>query len=90
MPDPPLTLADIDRLNTIANGEAVYLTSNDDVTTNPQWLTGQSEDGGEKTSVVIVVPREAGTVDVFYFYFFSFNWGGVVLTKELGAHVGDW
>jgi hypothetical protein len=93
---PTLTLHDLDRLDTVTRGgESVYLTSNDDITQNPAWLRGVDvvKDKKEKTSVVIVVPRPdlgRGTEDVFYFYFFSFNWGGVVLEKQLGDHVGDW
>jgi hypothetical protein len=70
-------------------GKDVYLTSNDNITTNPKWLEGTqpntkrgTED--EKTSVIIVVDKGEGIVDVFYFYFFAFNWGGVVLEKQLG------
>jgi hypothetical protein len=97
LPPPALELANLDRLNIVADGsKSVFLTSNDDITKRPKWLEGvdvKNDQKGGKTSVVIVVPREElgkGTVDVFYFYFFSFNWGGVVLEKQLGDHVGDW
>lgn len=30
--------------------------------------------------------KGAGVVDVFYFYFWAFNWGGVVLGKQLGKN----
>jgi hypothetical protein len=99
-PPPDLTLTNLDRLNIFADGsKSVYLTSNDDITKHPKWLEGidvkndGQKKGEEKTSVVVVVTREElgkGTQDVFYFYFFSFNWGGVVLDKQLGDHVGDW
>jgi hypothetical protein len=89
-PPPDLTLTNLDRLNIFADGsKSVY----------PKWLEGidvkndGQKKGEEKTSVVVVVTREElgkGTQDVFYFYFFSFNWGGVVLDKQLGDHVGDW
>jgi hypothetical protein len=88
IPDPPLTLANLDELNTVG-GKDVYLTSNDDITTNPKWLegitsrlTGETVDG--KTGVVVVVDKGESVVDVFYFYFWAFNWGGVVLEKQLG------
>jgi hypothetical protein len=76
-----------DRLNTIADGgKSVYLTSNDDITAHPTWLEGveMGKMSEEKTSVVIVVDKGEGIVDAFYFYFFAFNWGGVVLEKQLG------
>jgi hypothetical protein len=53
---------------------------------------GDSEEG--KTSVIVVVEKgdidwsrkkEGKIVDVFYFYFCSFNWGGVVLGNQLGT-----
>jgi hypothetical protein len=88
-------------LNTsgINGGTDVYLTSYDDVTTNPKWLEGIKLDanggtGNEKTAVIVVVDKgdlewsrkkEGKVVDVFYFYFWSFNWGGVVLGNQLGT-----
>ncbi|KAF2711734.1 hypothetical protein K504DRAFT_489547 [Pleomassaria siparia CBS 279.74] len=103
IPSPPLTLHNLDQLNnTSSQGADVYLTSVDDVTTNPKWLEGVvvdegggiGDEGEGKTGVTIVVEKGMGkegkVVDVFYFYFFSFNWGGVVLGNQLGDHVGDW
>jgi hypothetical protein len=87
MSPPPDDLFNLDRLNTIADGgKSVYLTSNDDVSTHPKWLEGVElgRMGEEKTSVVVVVDKGDGVVDAFYFYFFAFNWGGVVLEKQLG------
>lgn len=69
----------------------MYLTSNTDPATNPKWLegiapaaNGEVGNGEEKTSVIVVVDKGKGVVDVFYFYFYAFNWGGVVLGKQLG------
>lgn len=64
----------------------MYLTSKDDVTTNPKWLEGQDAFGldADKTGVVVVMEKQDGVVDAFYFYFWAFNWGGVVLEKQLG------
>ncbi|KAF2791963.1 hypothetical protein K505DRAFT_308528 [Melanomma pulvis-pyrius CBS 109.77] len=104
VPSPPPTLSNLDQLNTVGSngGTDVYLSSYDDITTNPKWVEGimPDENGGtgdEKTSAIIVVEKgyldgkEKGkVVDVFYFYFWSFNWGGVVLGNQLGDHVGDW
>jgi len=46
--------------------------------------------GEERSGVIVVVDKGEGIVDAFYFYFFAFNWGGIVLGKQLGDHVGDW
>ncbi|KAI8937932.1 hypothetical protein NX059_005615 [Plenodomus lindquistii] len=94
-------LSNLDDLNKQGGekGKDVYLTSNDDVSTNPAWLNGIDVDATEqnkedKTSVIVIVDKgkgqEGSVIDVFYFYFFSFNWGGVVLERQLGDHVGDW
>lgn len=40
--------------------------------------------GDKKTGVIVVVDKGEGVVDAFYFYLFAFNWGGVVLEKQLG------
>lgn len=90
--------ANLDQLNALGNaGTDVFLTSYDDVSSSPKWIQGirPSADGGmggEKTSVIVVVDKGdldgkaggKGVVDVFYFYFWSFNWGGVVLGNQLG------
>ena len=90
IPNAPLTLDNLDQLNTIG-GKDIYLTSNDDITTNPKWLEGEKDwTNGEKSGAIVVVDKGEGVVDAFYFYFFAFNWGGVVLEKQLGDHVGDW
>ena len=79
----------------------MYLTSKDDITTNPSWLNGVSPDSSEKTEnavpcAVIVNDHGDGTVDAFYMYFYSYNWGGEVKIFgliDLGNfddHVGDW
>lgn len=86
-----MTLANLNQLNSIGvkGGKDIYLTSNDDVTTNPAWLDGVKIDerggtGDERTGVIVLVDKGSGVVDVFYFYFFAFNWGGIVLEKQLG------
>lgn len=40
--------------------------------------------------VLIVVDKGDGIVDAFWFYFYSFNLGNVVLRIRFGNHVGDW
>ncbi|PGH19050.1 hypothetical protein AJ79_00084 [Helicocarpus griseus UAMH5409] len=41
-------------------------------------------------AVLIVVDKGNGVVDAFWFYFYSFNLGNVVLNIRFGNHVGDW
>jgi hypothetical protein len=56
--------------------------------------TGEGDGDEGKTGVIVVVEKgdvdwsrkkEGKVVDVFYFYFCSFNWGGVVLGNQLGT-----
>ncbi|KAF2757580.1 hypothetical protein EJ05DRAFT_511370 [Pseudovirgaria hyperparasitica] len=91
----PLDLNNLDTLNNLG-GENVYLTSNEDVTKNPTWLNGitpnangETENG--KTSVILTIDRGNNQLDAYYFYYYAFNWGGLVLGHlNLGNHVGDW
>ena len=90
----PLTLDNLDSLNALG-GKDVYLTSNDDITTDPAWLKGvrPNEQGrtAEIVSACIVVnDKGSGHVDAFYFYFYAYNQGNTICNKELGNHVGDW
>ena len=90
----PLTLDNLDSLNALG-GKNVYLTSLDDVTTNPSWLNGVKPDGTGKTNgvsstAVVVNDHGAGNVDAFYMYFYAYNGGPFVIDQEVGDHVGDW
>ncbi|KAF2104779.1 hypothetical protein NA57DRAFT_70985 [Rhizodiscina lignyota] len=95
----PLTVDNLNSLNNLG-GTSIYLTSKDDVTTNPSWLNGQSPDssgstGNAITCAVIVNDKGDGNVDAFYMYFYSYNWGGEVVVLGLNVgnfddHVGDW
>ena len=90
----PLTLSNLGSLNALG-GKGVYLTSVDDITTNPAWLNGVKPDGSGKTngavsSAVIVNDKGDGTVDAFYMYFYAFNAGPPVLGQPVNNHVGDW
>ncbi|PSN70142.1 hypothetical protein BS50DRAFT_571435 [Corynespora cassiicola Philippines] len=84
--------------NVNAYGQDVYLTSEDDVTTNPAWIKGVKPDKNGKTngavsSAIIVNDKGGGNVDAFYFYWYIYNWGGKVLglsSLNFGNHVGDW
>ncbi|KAI5835592.1 hypothetical protein K523DRAFT_318928 [Schizophyllum commune Tattone D] len=83
------TLADLNSLTTDA-----YLTSNDDVETNPSWLTSidnkPDADGLSKAPATIIAVQKDGFVDVFYFYFYSFDFGNDLFGIVFGNHVGDW
>ena len=56
----------------------------------PNWLKGVSKTDlvggtdGDQTGSIVVVEKGKGVVDVFYFIFFAFNFGGIVLGKNLG------
>ena len=41
-------------------------------------------------AVLVVVDKGHGIVDAFWFFFYSFNLGNVVLNIRFGNHVGDW
>ena len=88
----PLTLDNLDQLNA-NDGANVYLTSVDDITKNPAWLTGVKPDSTGKTPgatscAVIVNDHGNNVVDVFYMYFYAFNWGGRLLGFDVDDHVG--
>lgn len=75
----------------------MYLTSNEDITTGPKWLegitSGDTNDllpSTEISSVVVLVEKEGDILDAFYFLFYAYNYGGIVLSHQLGNHVGDW
>ena len=40
--------------------------------------------------IIIWTEKPHGIVDVFYFYFYSFNLGNTVAGWRFGNHVGDW
>lgn len=109
-------LNNLSALNRWEYGRHVFLTSNDNVESDPEWLMGEknipvaplppsrpsaahlpSEGSTEKVqggrseapAVLIVVNKGHGIVDAFWFFFYSFNLGNVVILR-FGNHVGDW
>ena len=90
-PSKPLTVSNVDQM-----GGDVWLTSNDDVTKNPQWMKGVRPDGqgkvnGATTTAIIVNDKGNGVVDAFYMYFYGYNYGGEVLGwKNLNFGRSTW
>ena len=41
-------------------------------------------------ATLVVVPKEDGIVDAFWFFFYSFNLGQTVFNIRFGNHLGDW
>jgi hypothetical protein len=72
-----LTLHNLDELNALGGGgREIFLTSADDVTTNPRWIEGVAPDATGRTPnavccVVIVADRGGGGLDAFYMYFYA-------------------
>lgn len=100
----PLTLDNLNALNTEGDngGADVYLTSTSYIDVNspdnmPVWTKGVlpnsngETEGAVSCAVIVIDHGSSGLVDVFYMYFYAFNWGGVYLDAlNLGNHVGDW
>ena len=55
-------------------------------------LPTENSRGGRSRApaVLVVVNKGHGIVDAFWFFFYSFNLGNVVLNIRFGNHVGDW
>ena len=101
----PLTLDNLNSSLSSYPGSSLYLTSIDDITANPTWLNGVKPDSAGKTGdavscAIIVNDHSSDTssfVDVFYIYFYAFNYGTFVAIAgedlddyPIGNHVGDW
>ncbi|KAK3718061.1 Vacuolar protein sorting-associated protein 62 [Vermiconidia calcicola] len=41
-------------------------------------------------AILVVVPKDDGIVDAFWFFFYSFNLGQKVFNIRFGNHIGDW
>lgn len=89
-----MTLDNLDQLNNLGGGN-VWLSSDDDFTTLPDWMRGVKPDANGKTEgvvscAVILQDKGNGVLDAYYMYFFAYNQGDFVLEQELGDHLGDW
>ncbi|KAI9743060.1 MAG: Vacuolar protein sorting-associated protein 62 [Claussenomyces sp. TS43310] len=86
-----VTLEDLNTFNS-----SVYLTSKDNTEDSPAWLLSAFNTPDNVTgyssapATIIVAEKDDGIVDVFYFYFYSYNEGPSVLGLAYGNHVGDW
>lgn len=58
------------------------------------WSAGKKKGspGGrsDAPAVLVVIDKGHGVVDAFWFFFYSYNLGNVVLNVRFGNHVGDW
>lgn len=83
------TLTDLNTLTADA-----FLTSNDDPETLPAWLLSTDNkpdaDGLSAAPATIIAVQKDGFIDVFYFYFYSFDFGNDLFGIVFGNHVGDW
>lgn len=55
-------------------------------------LMGKKVVGGrsDAPAVLVVVPKDDGVLDAFWFFFYSYNLGNAVFNVRFGNHVGDW
>jgi hypothetical protein len=72
-------------LDTLA--ATVYLTSDDNVEDNPAWLlstknTPTSSRYSSAPATIIAVEKDSGILDVFYFYFCSYNHGNKCVSSD--------
>lgn len=71
----PLTLDNLDQLNAFGNTN-VYLTSNEGIEAFPAWFHGTQPNShgvteGATSCAIVTVDHGDGTLDAFYFYFYS-------------------
>ena len=53
--------------------------------------TNRKQDGwSDAPAVLVTVSKGEGVVDAFWFFFYSYNLGNIVLNVRFGNHVGDW
>ena len=62
------------------------LESSVDTTKHQAARTGKSS----APAMLVVVPKDDGIIDAFWFFFYSFNEGQKVFNIRFGDHVGDW
>lgn len=96
----PLSLSNLEQANAAGNCTSfskcpLYLTSKDNVTSNPAWLYGVLPDPttyetpGIKSCAIISHDHGDGVVDAYYMYFYAFNLGENINGQILGKAL-DW
>ena len=113
-----LPLLDLDNLSMLnrhgKDGIDVFLTGVEDITTFPDWIYGEipDDDGALNSSTACAViavehqiTKQQDVLDVFYFYFYSWNEGADITQvvrpldqlvpdskpgDHFGNHLGDW
>ncbi|KAJ5624411.1 hypothetical protein N7510_000720 [Penicillium lagena] len=92
----PLTLDNLDSLNDLGN-TSVYLTTHNGIAQEPEpsWWFGVTPNAQGQTNnatgcAIVTVDHGGGSLDAFYFYFYAFNRGDIVLGLMFGDHIGDW
>ncbi|KAI0146291.1 hypothetical protein GGR57DRAFT_291769 [Xylariaceae sp. FL1272] len=83
----------LNNLNSL--NSSVYLTASEKPSNNPYWITsgyGKPDANGLSGApgTIIAVEKNETWTDVFYFHFYSYNYGGKVLGINFDDHVGDW
>lgn len=114
----PIPLLDLDNLSLLnrygKDGTDVFLTAVGDITTFPDWVYGETPGDDEvqhnSTACIIVaveheIAKKQKVLDVFYFYFYSWNEGADITQvvppleqlfpdskpgDHFGNHLGDW
>ncbi|KNC96105.1 uncharacterized protein SPPG_08494 [Spizellomyces punctatus DAOM BR117] len=85
----PITLANLPQYPS-----KTFLTAQDNVETDPTWLTNPTAKPtnlvSTAPSTLITVSKPNGITDAFWFLFYPFNHGPKVLGRHYGDHVGDW
>ena len=49
-----------------------------------------SKGRSDAPAILLVMDKGNGIIDAFWFFFYSFNLGNVVLNVRFGNHIGDW
>ncbi|KAI1331634.1 hypothetical protein F5Y16DRAFT_394921 [Xylariaceae sp. FL0255] len=86
-----VTLANVNSYNS-----STYLTAVGSTTDNPAWILSaygkpnNSTGASGAPGTIIAVEKNSTWTDVFYFHFYSYNYGGKTLDINFDDHVGDW
>ena len=62
----------------------------DSQATSPNLGTRSHGGHSDAPAVLVTINKGDGIVDAFWFFFYSYNLGNVVLNIRFGNHIGDW